>query len=62
MRSSPSALARLHQDASASVASYVSRPKDEEALAQRDVAACEAVGAILSRLAHSADDAVEVSS
>ena len=57
-----SALARLHQDASASVASYVSRPKDEEALAQRDVAACDALGAILSGLAHPADWAVEVTS
>jgi hypothetical protein len=45
------ALARLHKDASASVGAYVSRPKDEEELAQRDVAACEALGEILSRLA-----------
>jgi hypothetical protein len=45
------ALARLHKDASASVGAYVSRPKDEEALAQRDVAACDALGEILSRLA-----------
>jgi hypothetical protein len=29
----------------------VSRPKDEEALAERDLAACDALGAILSRLA-----------
>jgi hypothetical protein len=56
------ALVRLHQDASGSLGSYVSRPKDEEALAQRDVAACEALGAILSRLARPADDAVEVTS
>jgi hypothetical protein len=46
-----SALARLHQDASGSLGTYVSRPKDEEALAQRDVAARDALGAILSRLA-----------
>ena len=46
-----SALARLHTEASTSVGAYVSRPKDEEALAQRDLAACDALGAILSRLA-----------
>jgi hypothetical protein len=46
-----SALARLHQDASGSLGTYVSRPKDDEALAQRDVAACDALGCILSRLA-----------
>jgi hypothetical protein len=44
-------LARLHRDASASVGTYVSRPKDEEELAQRDVAACEALGEIVTRLA-----------
>ena len=44
-------LARLHKDASASVGTYVSRPKDEEEAAQRDVAACEALGEILTRLA-----------
>ena len=44
-------LARLHKDASASVGTYVSRSKDEEELAQRDVAACEALGEILTRLA-----------
>jgi hypothetical protein len=57
-----SALARLHKEASTSVGAYVSRPKDEEALAQRDVAACEALGAILSRLAQPADQAAEVTS
>ncbi len=46
-----SALARLHTEASTSVGAYVSRPKDEEALAERDLAACDALGAILSRLA-----------
>jgi hypothetical protein len=46
-----SALGRLHQDASGSLGTYVSRPKDDEALAQRDVAACDALGSILSRLA-----------
>jgi hypothetical protein len=46
-----SALGRLHTEASASVGAYMSRPKDEEALAQRDLAACHALGEILSRLA-----------
>ena len=46
----PQELARLHKDASASVGTYVSRPKDEEELAQRDVAACDALGEILTRL------------
>ena len=32
-------LARLHRAASGSLGSYVSRPKDEEQLAQRDLAA-----------------------
>jgi hypothetical protein len=44
-------LARLHEDPSASLGAYVSRPKDEEELAQRDVAACGALGEILTRLA-----------
>lgn len=46
-----SAFARLHTEASTSVGAYVSRPKDEEGLAERDLAACDALGAILSRLA-----------
>jgi hypothetical protein len=50
-------LARLHQDASGSLSTYVSRPKDEEEHAQRDLAASEALGAILSRLAQPADHA-----
>jgi hypothetical protein len=33
-----SALARLHKDASGSLGTYVSRLKDEEELAQRDLA------------------------
>jgi len=57
-----SALARLHKDASGSLGTYVSRPKDEEELAQRDLAASEALGEILSRLAQPADDALEVTS
>ena len=54
-------LARLHRTASGSLGSYVSRPKDEEELAQRDLAASEALGEILSRLAQP-DDAREVTS
>ena len=48
-------LARLHKDASASLSTYVSRPKDEEDLAQRDLAAAEALGEILTRLAQPVD-------
>jgi hypothetical protein len=44
-------LARLHKDAAGSLGTYVSRPKDEEELAQRDLAASEALGEILSQLA-----------
>jgi hypothetical protein len=51
-------LARLHKDVSGSLGTYVSRPKDEEELAQRDLAAAEALGEILSRLAQPADDAL----
>jgi hypothetical protein len=46
-----STLARLHRDASASLGTYVARPKDEEELARRDVAASVALGDVLSRLA-----------
>jgi hypothetical protein len=45
------ALARLHSDASGSLGIYVSRPKDEEELAQRNVAASEALGEVLGQLA-----------
>ncbi len=55
-------LARLHKDASGSLGTYVSRPKDEEELAQRDLAASEALGAILSQLAQPSDDTLEVTS
>ncbi|MGH2947558.1 MAG: hypothetical protein ACRDPC_15115 [Solirubrobacteraceae bacterium] len=55
-------LARLHNDASGSLGTYVSRPKEEEELAQRDLAASEAIGEILSQLAQPAADALEVSS
>jgi hypothetical protein len=46
-----SALARVHRDASGSRGTYVSRPKNEEEHAQRDLAASEALGEILGRLA-----------
>jgi hypothetical protein len=51
--------ARLHKDAAASIDAYVSRAKDEERLAQRDLAAAEALGDALGRLASAtvSDDA-----
>ena len=55
-------LARLHKDASGSLGTYVSRPRDEEELAQCALAASEALGEILSRLAQLADDALDVTS
>ncbi|MGH2945351.1 MAG: hypothetical protein ACRDPC_03665 [Solirubrobacteraceae bacterium] len=48
-------LARLHKDAAGSLGTYVSRPKDDEELAQRDLAASEALGEILSQLARPGD-------
>jgi hypothetical protein len=47
-------LARLHKDAAGSLGTYVSRPKDDEQLAQRDLAASEALGEVLSQLAQPA--------
>jgi hypothetical protein len=44
------AVARLHSDAVASLDSYVSRPKDDEALAQRDLAAASAFGQLLHQI------------
>jgi hypothetical protein len=55
-------LARLHKDAAGALGVYVSRPKEDEELAQRDLAASEALGEILSRLAEPTDDALEVTS
>jgi len=46
-------LARLHKHAAGSLGTYVSRPKDDEEIAQRDLAASEALGDILARLAGS---------
>jgi hypothetical protein len=54
-------LARLHKDAAGALGTYVSRPKEDEELAQRDLAASEALGEILSRLAEPTADALEVS-
>lgn len=48
-------LERLHRHAASSLGMYVSRPKNDEEIAQRDVAASGAVGEILSRLADPAD-------
>lgn len=47
-------LARLHRDAAGSLGTYVSRPKDYEELAQRDLAASGALGEVLSELARPA--------
>jgi hypothetical protein len=44
-------LARLHKDASGSLGSYVSRAKDDEAIAERDLLASEALGELLGQLA-----------
>lgn len=44
-------LARLHKHAAGSLGTYVARPKDDEEFAQRDLAATEALGEILGRLA-----------
>jgi hypothetical protein len=55
-------LARLHKDAAGALGVYVSRPKEDEEFAQRDLAASEALGEILGRLAEPADDALEVTS
>ena len=45
------AIARLHRDAAGSLGTYVLRPKDEEALAQRDLVASDALGGLLAALA-----------
>ncbi|MDX6599149.1 MAG: hypothetical protein QOE87_3036 [Gaiellales bacterium] len=47
-------LARLHKDAAESLEDYVSRPKHEEQVAQRDLAASQALGELLSQLARPA--------
>jgi hypothetical protein len=44
-------VARLHGDAAGALGAYVSRPKDDEERAQRDVAASEAFAEMLSQLA-----------
>jgi hypothetical protein len=49
-------LARLHKDAAGSLGTYVSRPKNDEEFAERDLAASEALGEVLSQLALPADD------
>ena len=47
-------IARLHRRAARSLGVYVSRPKDDEERAERDLAASETLGAILSQLAQHA--------
>jgi hypothetical protein len=47
-------VARLHRDAMGALGAYVSRPRNDEELAQRDVAASEAFGELLSQLARPA--------
>jgi hypothetical protein len=44
-------LARLHRRAARALGVYVSRPKDDEEFAQRDLAASETLGVILGQLA-----------
>lgn len=44
-------LTRLHRRAARSLGVYVSRPKDDEELAERDLAASETLGSILGQLA-----------
>jgi hypothetical protein len=44
-------IARVHEDVAGSLGTYVSRPKADEALAQRDLAASQALGSVLSKLA-----------
>lgn len=44
-------LARLHREAAGSLRAYVSRPKDDEAAAERNVTASSALGELLSQLA-----------
>jgi hypothetical protein len=53
-------LTRLHRDAISALGTYVSRPKDDERLAEGDVTAVATLGELLSQLASSpgpADDA-----
>jgi len=50
-------VARLHRRATRSLGVYVSRPKNDEELAERDLAASETLGAILGKLARQAGDA-----
>jgi hypothetical protein len=53
-------LARLHREAAGALGTYVSRPKDEEAVAARNLTASMAFAELLSQLTtppRSADDA-----
>jgi hypothetical protein len=44
-------LTRLHRRSTGALSAYASRPKDDEALAARDVAALEVLGELLGQLA-----------
>jgi len=44
-------LARLHREAAGALGTYVSRPKDEEAVAERNLTASAAFAELLSQLA-----------
>jgi hypothetical protein len=46
------AIARLHRDAAGSLGTCVSRPKEDEAVAERDLAGSSALADLLSRLVH----------
>jgi Mn-dependent DtxR family transcriptional regulator len=48
-------LVRLHEGATELLDSYVSRPKDDEVAAQRDLVASKALGQLLSELAARSD-------
>lgn len=54
------AVARLHRRAADSLESYVARPKDDEEIAARDLAAASALADLLSKLA-GVDEAQSVS-
>jgi hypothetical protein len=45
------AVVRLHERANGSLGSYVSRPKEDEEIAERDVAAAAALAELLGKLA-----------
>ncbi|MEV4423068.1 hypothetical protein AB0L40_24280 [Patulibacter sp. NPDC049589] len=53
------AFTRLHHDAADALAAYVSRPKEDEEIAQGNLAAADALAAVLGQIAQpTADDEV----